>query len=184
MALTTMSRGQGHICIKKAGVKNKVLKSTKIDFHHRRIAQISDFAELVEMLLPGNKNQQHAAVCVLFELKWSGSIVPNLCYIENKYNVSRRILQRTRAKLSCLGLIEHISYLNSRYGGQQGWKLSSRFERGLNNLAQKCTELRDTKTSSKEKDSMLVEFANAKRIVSKSSNQNIGSKKDNGGENI
>ena len=84
---------------------------------------------------------------------------------ETKYDISRRILQRTRAKLSKLGLIEHISYLNSRYGGQHGWKLSSRFETALRQLAAKCAGFREAKTSSKEKDSMLVDFANARRSI-------------------
>ena len=88
---------------------------TKIDFHHRRISQISDYTELVEMLFPGNRNQQHAAACIFFELKWGDSIVPNLAYIETKYNVTRRVLQRTRAKLTRLGLIEYVTCLNSRY---------------------------------------------------------------------
>jgi len=139
---------------------------TKISFNHRK--EISDYSDLVEMLLPGNRNQQHAAACILFELKWAENIVPNLVYIENKYSTSRRILQRARAKLSKLGLIEHVGYLNSRYGGQAGWKLSTRFERSLNQLAQKCADIRDTKTSSKEKDSMLVDFANARRNTANS----------------
>ena len=140
---------------------------TKISFNHRK--EISDYSDLVEMLFPGNRNQQHAAACILFELKWADNIVPNLVYIENKYNTSRRILQRARAKLSRLGLIEHVSYLNSRYDGQHGWKLSTRFERALNQLAQKSAGFRDTKTSSKEKDSMLVDFANARRNTVNSS---------------
>jgi hypothetical protein len=115
------------------------------------------------MLFPGNRNQQHAAGCIFFELKWANSMVPNLAYMEKRYGISRRILQRTRAKLSKLGLIEHVSYLNSRYGGQHGWKLSTRFEQGLKQLAQKCTAFRDTKISSKEKDLMLVEFVDARR---------------------
>ena len=89
--------------------------------------------------------------------------MPNLAYLETKYSISRRILQRSRAKLSRLGLIEHVSYLNSRYGGQHGWKPSTRFEGALKKLAEKCAGFRDTKTSSKEKDSMLVDFANARR---------------------
>ena len=121
------------------------------------------------MLFPGNQNQQHAAACIFFELKWANSIVPNLAFLESKYDISRRILQRTRSKLSRLGLIEHVSYLNSRYDGQHGWKLSTRFEQSLNQLAQKCASLRDTKTSSKEKDSMLVDFANARRNTVNSS---------------
>ncbi len=115
------------------------------------------------MLFPGNQNQQHAAACIFFDLKWVNGMVPNLAYLERKYDISRRILQRTRAKLTKLDLIEHVSYLNNRYGGQHGWRLSSRFEQGLKQLAQKCASFRDTKTSSKEKDLMLVEFTDAKR---------------------
>jgi hypothetical protein len=136
---------------------------TKIDFHHRRINQISDFTELIEMLFPSNRNQQHAAACIFFELKWANFIVPNLAYIENKYCVTHRILQRARAKLTRLGLIEHVSYLNSRYGGQHGWKLSSRLEMALRQLAEKCAGFKNKGTSSKEKDLMLVELMDARR---------------------
>jgi len=140
--------------------------STKIDFHHRRISQLTDFTELIEMLFPGNRNQQHAAACIFFELKWADAIVPNLAYLETKYDISRRVLQRARAKLSRLGLIEHVSYLNSRYGGQHGWRLSSRFETGLRQLAQRCSVLRDKATSSKEKDGIMLQLAGARCDVS------------------
>ena len=142
---------------------------TKISFNHRK--DISDYSDLVEMLFPGNRNQQHAAACIFFELKWVNGMVPNLAYMEKRYDISRRILQRTRAKLSKLGLIEHISYLNSRYGGQHGWKLSSRFESALKQLAVKCAGFRDVKTSSNKKDLMLVEFANSRRTLGISNNQ-------------
>lgn len=138
-----------------------MLEYTKINFNHRK--DISDCSDLAEMLFPRNPNQSHAAMCMLFELKWANSLVPNMADLETKYNISRRTLQRTRAKLSKLGLIEHVSYLSNRYGGQHGWKLSSRFEGALKQLASKCASFRDTKTSSKEKDYMLVEFTDAKR---------------------
>jgi hypothetical protein len=131
---------------------------TKIDFHHRRINQISDFTDLIEILFPGNRNQQHAAACIFFELKWADGIVFNLAYIESKYNVTRRMLQRVRAKMRRLGLIEHVSYLNSRYGGQHGWKLTSRFETTLKQLADRCRSFRDTTKSSQEKDQYLCDF--------------------------
>ena len=155
---------------------------TKIDFHHRRISQISDYAELVEMLFPGNRNQQHAASCIFFELKWDNDLVPNLASLERKYSISRRILQRSRAKLSRLGLIEHVSYMNSRYGGQHGWKLSTRFERALKQLVQKCIKFRDTKNSSKEKDSMLINYANAKRSIAGPYQKKAHTDKRTGGE--
>ena len=140
MAFTGMSRGESHVLHKKAGVKRKMPEHTKISFNHRK--DISDYLDLVEMLFPGNRNQQHAAACIFFELKWVNGMVPNLGYLEKRYDISRRILQRTRAKLSKLGVIEHVSYLNSRYGGQHGWKLSSRFEQGLKHLAEKCASFR------------------------------------------
>lgn len=138
-------------------------EATKIDFHHRRISQLSDFTELIEMLFPGNRNQQYAAACIFFELKWANGIVPNLAHLEEQYRISRRVLQRARAKLARLGLIEHVSYLNSRYGGHHGWRLSYRFEAALKQLADRCTGFRDKKASSKTKDRMLMEFSCAQR---------------------
>ncbi|MCP4612962.1 MAG: hypothetical protein GY845_30075 [Planctomycetes bacterium] len=134
---------------------------TKINFNYRK--EISDCSDLVEMLFPGNRNQQHAATCIFFEIKWADRIVPSLSYLEKQYGISRRILQRARAKLSRLGLIEHISSFNSRYGGQAGWKLSTRFEAALRRFADKCVTLRDINKTSKDKDSMFVYYANAKR---------------------
>ncbi len=134
---------------------------------------MADFSELFEMLFPSNHNQQHVAACVFFELKWTNGLVPNMAYLETKYDTSRRILQRTRAKLSKLGLIEHVSYLNSRYGGKHGWKLSTRFEHALKQLAQRCAGFRDTNTTSKEKDVMLVDFMSARRNISKGTNNQI-----------
>ena len=134
-------------------------ESTKINFISNRIYRLSDYTELVEMLFPGNKNQQHAAACILFELKWSDSILPYLVNIENKYSISRRTLQRTRAKLSRLGLIEHVSYLNSRYGGQSGWKLSTRFSSSLRKLAE-YAELwaKEKGAKTQEKERMLMDI--------------------------
>lgn len=157
-------------------------ESIKIEFRHRRISQISDFKELIEMLFPGNRNQQHAAACILFELKWANGMVPNLAHLERRHDISRRILQRTRAKLSRLELIEHVSYLNSRYGGQHGWKLSSRFETALKELAERCAGFRDTKTSSREKEKLLLEFTDAKRSISTSSDKHAHSRKSGRGE--
>ncbi len=135
---------------------------TKISFNHRK--EISDYSDLMEMLFPGNRNQQHAAACIFYELKWSDSLIANLVYIENKYEISRRILQRARAKLSKIGIIEYVSSFNSKYGGQAGWKLSTRFESTLNHLAVKCAVLKDTRNSSKDKDSMFINFADARRF--------------------
>lgn len=118
------------------------------------------------MLFPGNRNRQYAAACIYFELKWASFLVPNMAYIEQKYSISRRTLQRTRAKLSRLGIIEHISYLNARYNGQHGWKLSSRFQAGLKQLAGKCALLRESNIASKDKEEMLLKLQGTRRKVS------------------
>jgi hypothetical protein len=134
-------------------------ESTKINFISNRIYRLSDYTELIELLFPGNRNQQRAAASILFELKWTDSIEPNLVYIENKYGISRRTLQRTRAKLSRLGLIEHVSYLNSRYGGQSGWKLSTRFSSSLRKLAEYADLWSKEKgAKTQEKERMLMDL--------------------------
>ena len=135
---------------------------TKIHFNYRK--EISDYTDLVEILFPGNRNQQHAAACILFELKWNDSIIqPSLNFIQVKYVISKRIIERTRSKLSRLGLIEHVGNFNTRYGGQSGWKLSSRFEVALKSLAEKTSSLRDKNLSSKEKDEMFISLTDARR---------------------
>ena len=128
----------------------------KISFINSRISRLSDYTQLVEMLFPGNRNQQYAAACILFELKWKHSIVPNMAYMENTYSISRRIFERTRAKL---GVIEHISYLNNRYHGQSGWKLSTRFSSALRRLAQYFENwCHDKDAGNYEKEKLLIEL--------------------------
>lgn len=115
-------------------------ESTKIDFRHRRIQQVVDVCDIAGILFPGKGAQRYAAACILFELKWADSIVPDLAYIESRYAISRRVLQRARAKLSRLGLIEHVGMLNSRHDGQCGWRLSGRFATALESLAEKVSQ--------------------------------------------
>jgi hypothetical protein len=134
---------------------------TKISFNHRK--EISDYSDLVELLFPGNHNQQHAATCIFFELKWTGRLVSNFSRLEKQHLISRRILQRSRAKLSRLGIIEHISGFNTRYKGQSGWKLSSRFEGALKRLAERYARLRNVRATSKEKDAILIDLMDARR---------------------
>ena len=165
MSLTAGSRSIGSILHKKAEVKSDLSEYMKINFNHRK--DLADYGDLVEMLFPGNRNQQHAAACIFFELKWADGLVPNLSYLEKRYDISRRILQRSRAKLSRLGIIEHISSFNKRYNGQAGWKLSTRFERGLNQLAKKHADFKDTITSSEDKDRIILSYTDAQRYTEK-----------------
>jgi hypothetical protein len=132
-------------------------ESSKIDFRYRRISQISDITDLVEMLFPGNRNQQHAAARILLALKVSTQPVCSLSHLEEQHNISRRTLQRTRAKLGRFGLIEHITWMNSRHGGLEGWKLSSRMSTALRQLANKIDRWKkDGRPERKQKDEMLA----------------------------
>jgi len=134
-------------------------ESTKIEFRHRRVRELHDMTDVVAMLFPGNRNQQHAAACILYELKWSHRIVPNFSDLEARYRISRRTLQRTRAKLARLGLIEHVSNLNARYGGQQGWKLSGRFSAAMRLLAENVDHWRDdTNEERREREQRTLQF--------------------------
>ena len=134
-------------------------ESSKISFAARKIREVSDITDLVEMLFPGNRNQQHAAGRILLALKAATQPVPSLSYLEDRYGISRRTLQRTRAKLSRLGMIERISWMNSRYGGQEGWKLSSRMGTALRGLADKIDSWRkDVCPERKQKDQQLIEL--------------------------
>ena len=132
-------------------------ESTKIEFRHRRVSEIEDITDLVEMSFPGNRNQQHAAARILLALKASSEPMPSMGHLERDYSISRRTLQRTRAKLARLGLIEHVSFLNARYGGQHGWKLSGRMSTALRLLADRIDDWRrDKRPERREKDERLV----------------------------
>ncbi len=132
---------------------------TKITFAARKIREISDITDLVQVFFPGNRNQQHTAGRILLALKAATQPVRSLSYLEDRYGISLRTLQRTRAKLSRLGLIERISWMNSRYGGQEGWILSGRMSTALRQLADKIDSWRkDDQPERKGKDEQLVEL--------------------------
>ena len=134
-------------------------ESSKINFAARRIREIGDITDLVQVFFSGNRNQQHAAGRILLALKAATQPIRSLSYLEDRYGISRRTLQRTRAKLSRLGLIERISWMNSRCGGQEGWQLSSRMGTSLRGLAGKIDSWRkDVCPERKQKDEQLVEL--------------------------
>ena len=135
----------------------KVAETTKIDFRYRRITEVGDITDLVGILFPGNRNQQHAAARILLALKAARGPRLTLAHLERQHSISRRTLQRTRAKLARLGLIEYASPLNSRHGGQQGWRLSSRMGTALRQLADRIDVWRrDMRPERREKDERLV----------------------------
>lgn len=134
-------------------------ETAKVDLRHRRVAKVEDVTDLVEMLFPGNRNQQHTAARILLALRDSTAPVRTLSDLERRHRISRRTLQRTRAKLARLGLIEHVTWMNSRYGGQDGWRLSSRMSTGLRQLADWLDEWRyDDRSERCRKETLLAEL--------------------------
>ena len=137
---------------------------SKIDASFNRIARLSDLSDLAELLFPGNRNHQHAFLAMWLTLKWSDHrIVPNFSSIGRTHGISRRTLERVRAKLRRLGLIDHVSRFNARHGYREGWVLSTRFECSLRRLANTMTGFRDRKSRSEDKDTLLLQFAEARR---------------------
>lgn len=161
IALITRSRGEGRIQSARPTLN---MTSTKIEWSFNKIAKLVDSADLAEMFFPGNRNQQHAFLVLWLELKWADHrMVPNLSSVANEHGVSKRTLERTRAKLRRMGLIDHVSRFNAQHGYREGWVLSTRFERSLRALADKLAELKDAEHGSREKDKMLLEFARIRR---------------------
>jgi hypothetical protein len=134
-----------------------VTELTKIAFQHRRIRQLDDVTDLVEVLFPGNRNQQHAAARILLFLRQEDLPQRTLADLERRHAISRRTLQRTRAKLARLGLIEHASGLCSRHGGQEGWMLSGRMSTALRHLADRIDQWRgEDRPDKQEKERILA----------------------------
>ena len=118
------------------------MTSTRIEMSFNRIARLQDTGDLAEMLFPGNRNQQHCFLTIWFSLKWAPrGLVPNLNALAERHGVSRRTLERVRAKMRRLGLIDHVSRFDKTYGYHEGWTRSHRFERSLRAMANRMAKL-------------------------------------------
>ena len=115
---------------------------------------MTDSADLAELLFPGNRNQQHAFLAVWISLKWADHhMVPNLGEVAGEHGITKRTLERVRAKMRRMGLIDHVSRFNARHGCREGWILSSRFENSLRQLADKVEEPeRQSRAAPREKE--------------------------------
>jgi hypothetical protein len=67
-----------------------------------------------------------------------------------------------------LGLIDRVSRFNAGYGHREGWVLSTRFERGLRQLADKIQGYKDSQAVSREKNMLLLRLAEARLSVPRS----------------
>lgn len=146
-----------------------LMTSTKIDLSFNKATRLADLSDLAELLFPGNRNQQHAFIVVFVSLKWADHrMVPNLEAVARQHGISRRTVQRVRAKMRRLGLIDRVSRFNASYGGREGWVLSARFERSLRLLAERASKFKETARSSQEKDVLMIDFVAAGRRKARS----------------
>ena len=135
---------------------------------------MQDASDLAEMLFPGNRNQQYAFLGIWITLKWAEHhMVPNLGEIARTYDISKRTLERVRAKMRRMGWIDHVSRFNSKYDYKEGWVLSSKFQRSLNLLSDRVGFFRSTEKGSKDKDMLLLQFAEARREAANNSKQDV-----------
>jgi hypothetical protein len=155
------SRGEGPIRHENPTLK---MTSTKIELSFNKINRVADLADLAELLFPGNRNQQHAFLVIWISLKWADNcMVPNLAVPAEKHGVSRRTLERVRAKMRRMGLIDHVSRFSAEWGYREGWALSARFEHSLQALAGKLADAKRADTNARDKDDFLLKLAAARR---------------------
>jgi len=142
------------------------MTSTKIELSFNKINRVSDLADLAELLFPGNRNQQHAFLVIWISLKWAANcMVPNLAVPAEKHGVSRRTLERVRAKMRRMGLIDHVSRFSAEWGYREGWALSGRFERALRTLADKVADSKRPRAGKKDKDELVLQLAESRRAA-------------------
>jgi hypothetical protein len=116
------------------------------------ISRLESIDDMASMLFPKNKNHQKIFVAIFVELKWSKEgFLPSLNYLPDKYGFSRRVLETVRAKMRRLGLIDHVSRFNKRYGYREGYVLSTRFTSSLKYLADLSERIKEKKSSQMEK---------------------------------
>jgi hypothetical protein len=115
--------------------------NTKIELNYNKISRIDGLDDLARILCPGNRNHQAALLAVFVELKWApDQFLPTLDPVADKHGISRRTLETARAKMRRLGIIDHVSRFNQRYGYREGWVFSQRFEKSLTRLVELTAE--------------------------------------------
>lgn len=134
--------------------------STKIELNYNKIARIDSLDELAAILFPGNKNHQMIFITIFVELKWAeDQFLSTLEPIADKHGYSRRILETVRAKMRRLGLVDHVSRFNQKYGYREGWVFSNRFSKAFNHLAKLIVNLKERKNAVQErKDRDLFKY--------------------------
>jgi hypothetical protein len=128
------------------------MPSTKIEFSHNKINRIQGLDELAAILFPGNKNHQKVFLAIFIEIKYGNDeFVGSLSPLCQRYDFSPRMLETVRSKMRRMGIIDHVSRFNKKYGYREGWIFSNRFSRSLNRLSRLIRNFRDRKGSLQER---------------------------------
>lgn len=136
------------------------MPSTKIDLSWNKIARIHDLDDVAKILFPNNKLHQKTFLAVYVELKWARNhFIPTLEMLADRNGVSRRTLETVRAKMRRMGLIDHISRFNQKYGYREGWIISQKFCRTTRLLADLIEDFRERRGNRQEaKDRRLLDY--------------------------
>ena len=108
---------------------------TKIEIGFNQINRINGLDEFAKLLFPNNKNHQKIFLAIFIELKYAeNNFLSNFSFICSKYEVSYRLLEIVRAKCRKMGLMDHVSKFNPKYGYKEGWVFSRKFSNSLQKL--------------------------------------------------
>lgn len=129
-------------------------ESTKIEISFNKIKRISGIDNFAQILFPHNKNHQKIFLAMFLELKYSeNQFLPSFAFLCNKYKFSNRVLEKVRAKCRRMGIFDHVSRFNSKYGYREGWVFSNRFRSALHRLNEIFNQYRKIdELTRKEKD--------------------------------
>jgi len=124
---------------------------TKIEVGFNKIRRITGLDDFARILFPDNKNHQKIFLTIFIELKYApDEFLNNFKHVPEKYGVSERVLEIVRAKMRKLGIIDHVSKFNSKYGYHEGWVFSKKFSKSLNILAETAKKYQEEKDANQE----------------------------------
>jgi len=91
---------------------------------------------------------------MFLELKYAqDQFLGSFGFLCKKYDFSKRVLEKVRAKIRRMGIIDHVSRFNAKYGYREGWVFSNRFGRAVARLANTLSQHRKVcENTKKEKD--------------------------------
>ena len=108
---------------------------TKIEIGFNKINRINGLDDIARMFFPHNKNHQKVFLALFIELKYAENcFLSNFSFICDKYEISYRLLEIVRARCRKMGLFDHVSKFNPKYGYCEGWVFSKKFSNSLQKL--------------------------------------------------